>query len=98
MNVQCAHCHCGGFASRLCSGKSYEIYFFYIHIYVSNYISLNCKVPPENIKTGPKSLLVTLLVILLELKYINLRYTQLVRNRRDVRPFHTTNFHGKFQA
>ena len=49
--------------------------------------------PPENVKTGSKSLLVTLLLTLLELKHVNFRNMELLRNRPGARSFHITIFH-----
>lgn len=96
-NAQCAHCYWGGFASRPLQWEELWKYIFFIFIstYLSVFFSsLNWEVPPENVKTGSKPLLVTLLLTLLELKYINLRNIELIRNRPGVGPFHITNFHG----
>lgn len=61
-------------------------------MYLSIFPTLNWKMPPENVKTGAEPLLVTLLLALLELKYINFRNMELLRNRPGARPFHTTTF------
>lgn len=48
--------------------------------------------PPENVKTVYKWLIVTLLLTLLELKHMNFRNMELVRNRPGTRPFHIMIF------
>lgn len=62
----------------LCSEKSWK-YIFFLYLYLSIFPPLNWKMPSENVKTGHEPLLVTLLLVLLELKYINFRNMELVR-------------------